>query len=211
MKINYRINIIGVGPYSLVIADMAEACGYEIDGFYHYNNDRNGEIYNGIKIVSSVDELFEKNIDGLNFALSMGDNSIRLSTAEKIIKMGGVVPSLIHPSVEVSPSATIEAGVILKRNVSIQAASFVGRYSVVCDNSCICHHAVVEEGCFIAGMAVVGAFTKIEKGVFIGQGAIIASGKVPLIGEFAKIGAGSVVVNSIEAYSVVAGNPARRI
>lgn len=44
------IYIIGVGPYSIVIAELAESCGYQVKGYYHYNNERNNEVYFGKKL-----------------------------------------------------------------------------------------------------------------------------------------------------------------
>lgn len=49
----------------------------------------------------------------------------------------------------------------------------------------------------------------IQRGADIGVGAIILPGVV--IGEYAQVGAGSVVTKDVDARSVVAGNPARVI
>ena len=51
--------------------------------------------------------------------------------------------------------------------------------------------------------------TTIGKGAWIGDGAIILAGIT--IGEFAVIGAGSVVTHDVEPYCIYAGNPARLI
>lgn len=50
---------------------------------------------------------------------------------------------------------------------------------------------------------------KVRRGVLVGTGAIVL-GNIEL-GEGAKIGAGSVVLESVPAYTTVVGNPARRI
>lgn len=51
--------------------------------------------------------------------------------------------------------------------------------------------------------------TTIGTGVWIGSGAIIMPGVI--VGDHAVIGAGSVVTHNVNAYTVVAGNPARLI
>lgn len=208
---NKEIFIIGVGPYSIVIAELAEMCGYIVKGYYHYNEDRNGELYYRKKVISSVPQLMRQSLDGMCFALSMGDNSIRLELANEIRNKGGEVPSIIHPSVEISNSASLDEGVILKRNVSIQADSRIGRDSIICDNTTICHHTEISEGTFIAGSCIVGAYTRVLKKAFIGQGAIIPSGKVKLVGSNSTIGAGSVVIKNVLDREVVAGNPAKHL
>ncbi len=48
---------------------------------------------------------------------------------------------------------------------------------------------------------------KIEDGVWIGMGAIILAGVV--IGKKSIVAAGSVVINDVPPYSIVAGNPAK--
>nr|WP_163503658.1 transferase [Halomonas socia] len=205
------IYVVGVGPYTAVIIELAQTCGYEVRGLYHYNDERDGELFHGFEILSSIGSLLatKSGAQGKKFALSMGNNQVRIETAGNILRNGGVIPSLIHPLAEVSPSATIEEGVILKRNVAVQAKATIRRFSIVCDNSLVCHHSTINEGGFIAGLCVVGAYLTLGKGVFIGQGAIVPSGKASVIGCFSSVGAGSVVIKDVAEYEVVAGNPAR--
>lgn len=51
--------------------------------------------------------------------------------------------------------------------------------------------------------------TKICKGAWIGAMSIILPGVT--VGEYAVVGAGSVVTHNVEPYTIVAGNPARFI
>lgn len=51
--------------------------------------------------------------------------------------------------------------------------------------------------------------TKLAKGVTVGANAVIICGV--RLAEYAMVGAGSVVTKSVEAYSLVVGNPARHI
>lgn len=208
---NKNIYVIGVGPYSIVMAELAEVCGYSVKGYYHFNSSRNGEEYFGKSIISSTSELLSNKIKDKNFLLSMGDNKIRLDLAKKLRDKGANVPSIIHPTVELSPTATIKQGVILKRNVSIQSVVKIARDTIIADNTVVCHHSTIGKGCLIAGACIVGAYTKIKSKVFIGQGVIIPSGKVQKIKKSAKIGAGSVVLKNVEAYQVVVGNPAKHL
>lgn len=65
--------------------DLANACGYEVVGLYHYNNERTGQIDHGYRILGSFDDLFEQDIQDKKFLLTMGDMNIRKSLSDKII------------------------------------------------------------------------------------------------------------------------------
>lgn len=208
---NKEIYVIGVGPYTAVIIELAEICGYNVSGLYHFDDSMNGDTFHGIEVISSIEEAFEKGIENKSFSLSMGDNNIRTSLSKRIFEKNGFIPNLIHPTVEISKSATIGQGIILKRNVSIQALSVVNDFTIICDNSTICHHSTIGTGSFIAGSVIIGAYTHVGDFAFFGQGAIVPSGKAKNIGNSSIIGAGSNVIKPVDDFEVVAGNPAKRI
>jgi UDP-3-O-[3-hydroxymyristoyl] glucosamine N-acyltransferase len=207
------IYALGIGHNTPVFIDLAESCGYVVGGLYHYNGDRTGQIDHGFKIIGSFNDLLSKgNLDGMNFLLTMGDNERRTNLSERIINMGGKVPTLIHPMAVISRFSKISSvGVYISPFTYIQADSSVDSFTVLLSHVNISHSTHIGKSCFIAGMAVVGAYTNVEDYVFIGQGALSISGKVNSIGKFAYIGARSLITRDIPAYSVVAGSPARII
>jgi acetyltransferase-like isoleucine patch superfamily enzyme len=113
--------------------------------------------------------------------------------------------------------------------VEIQKNAKVGNRCKISSHTFICEGVVVEDNVFIghgvtfindsyprattaAGELQTEADWKVEptvvrKGASIGSGATILSNTS--IGENAIVGAGSVVTRSVEANSVVAGNPAK--
>ena len=103
-----EIYALGVGHNTPVLLELAENCGYKIKGLYHYNENRTGEFEHGFEILGSFDDLFSKgSLNGMSFLLTMGDNEIRTNLSEKIISLGGRVPSLIHPMSVISRFAKI--------------------------------------------------------------------------------------------------------
>lgn len=206
-----ELSVLGVGPYTAVVIELANICGFDVKSLYHYDSSRNNEVFHGVEIVGSFDDLLSSDLSGQNFSLSMGSNTVRSKLFQDIRSIGGYFPSLIHPQVEISPSAHVGEGVILKRNVAIQACAVIGDNVVICDNTLICHHSCIDQDAFIAGGVVVGAYTHIENAVFIGQNATIPSGKVKSIGSRSIIGAGSVVITDVLKDCTVAGVPARYI
>ena len=86
---NKQIYALGVGHNTPVFIDLAEQCGYEVIGLYHYNAERTNEVDHGYKILGSFDDLFaSKDLSNMNFVLTMGNNDIRAELTNKILKFG---------------------------------------------------------------------------------------------------------------------------
>lgn len=208
-----KIYALGVGHNTPVFIDLALDCGYEVVGLYHYNNDRTGESDHGYEILGSFEDLFsKKSLKGQNFLLTMGDSKIRTGLSKKIIDKGGVVPTLIHPTSVISKFANIsDVGVYISAFSFVQADSSVGENTVILSHVNISHTTHIGKGCFVAGGAIIGAYTKMEDNVFVGQGALSISGKVSIIGQGAYVGARSLLTKDVPANTVVAGIPAKVI
>jgi UDP-perosamine 4-acetyltransferase len=211
MESDMEIYICGIGHNTPVYIDLVEAIGYHIAGLYHYDDTRTGEIDHGYKILGSFDDLFRQGLNGKNFALSMGDNTIRAALYKRIVENGGNVPTLIHPSAQISRFAKLGNGVVFHMNVIVHPDVTIGDNSVVSFGSSVSHSSTVGSHCYIAANVLVGAFSNIADNVFIGLGATIVSGKVASIGANAIVGAGACVINSVPENTVVAGVPAREI
>lgn len=204
------IYILGVGNNTGVYMDLVESCGYRIAGLIHYNQDRVGEEYMGEMISMSNDDLFEQeSLQGMNFALSMGNNRIRRKIAQKIRDNGGRLPTLIHPTAVVSTRAIINEGVVVHANSVVQASTSIGQDSVLSYNVSLTHSSNLGCGVYLAAGSNIGAYVQINDFVLVGQGAIIVSAKVDTIGTNSTIGAGSVVVNNIPDNVIVKGQPAK--
>lgn len=207
-----KVYLLGIGHNTPVFIDLAEHCGYEVAGLYHYNADRTGETEHGFEIMGSFDDLYQReNLNSMTFLLTMGDNAIRMEVARKLRNKGGQVPSLLHPTAVISRFAQIKEGVCISAFSYIQADSLIDQDTIILSGVNISHNNTIGKGCFIAGGATLGAYTTVGDGVFIGQGALTVSSKVKNIGDNAYIGAGSLVTKSIQANDRVAGRPAKSI
>lgn len=206
-----EIYALGVGHNTPVFIDLAEACGYTIKGLYHYNNERNGQIDHNFEIIGSFDELFAQgDLKGKNFLLTMGDNKIRTTLSEKILALGGKVPTLIHPTAIISRFAKISGiGVYINPFAYVQADSEIGSNTIILSGVNISHTNHIGKSCFIAGGATIGAYTTVGDFVFVGQGALSISGKVKTIGQYAYIGARSLITHDVLPHSIIAGSPAK--
>lgn len=208
-----EIYALGIGHNTPVILDLAIGCGYTIAGLYHYNDERTGEIDHGFNILGSFDDLWNKeSLEGMNFLLTIGDLDVRERLAGKILSIGGKLPTLVHPTAVISTFAEIsDIGVCIFPFVFVQSDSIVEANTVILSHVNISHNTKISKNCFIAGSAVVGAYTEVEEHVFIGQGALTISGKSNIIGHHSFVGAGALVTKPVEPYTIVAGFPAKVI
>ncbi len=112
----------------------------------------------------------------------------------------------IGQNVVVSPEVILGNNVKVQNNVSIYTG-------VICEDDVFLGPSMVFTNVINPRSGVNRkdqyAKTIVRKGVSIGANATIVCGKE--IGEYAFIGAGSVVTKEIPAYALVVGNPARQI
>lgn len=208
---NRQLYALGVGHNTPVFIDIAESCGFEVVGLYHYNDERTGEFEHGFKILGSFSDLFsEKDLSNRFFLLTMGDNERRAELTEKILEKGGSIPSLVHPTAVISRFAEVSPiGVYIGAFTHIQADTVIGLGTVILSGVNISHTNRIGKYCFIAGGATIGAYTIMEDFVFVGQGALSISAKVGVIGTHAYIGARAILTKEVESFSVVMGCPAK--
>ena len=205
-----EIYLIGVGNYTEVIIELAQDCGYEVKGLYHYNNDRTGEKVMGIPIVDCTHNLYAQNIKKKAFAVTMGDNKVRSEIANKIRSLGGLTPTLIHPKAIVSRSAEIGEGCFIHLNVKISTKCKLGNDCVIDFNSLVAHHAVLGNACYLSSIAMVGSYCVIGERVLFGMNALILPLRLTL-GSDCIVGGKANVTKSFPNNCVLVGNPAKKI
>ncbi|GBU28559.1 hexapeptide transferase [Treponema sp. R8-4-B8] len=110
----------------------------------------------------------------------------------------------IGQNVNISSRAIIGDGVKIQNNVSVYDDVII-EDNVFCGPSCVFTN-VINPRAFVERKHEYKK-TVVKKGASIGANATIVCGVT--IGEYALIGAGSVVTKDVPAYALVYGNPAR--
>ncbi|TYB80256.1 acetyltransferase [Bizionia gelidisalsuginis] len=202
------IYLIGVGNYTEVIIELAEDCGYDVKGLYHYNNERIGELVLGVPIIGCTEEVYKEDISNLNFAVTMGENKLRCQIAEKLRLLGANTPNLIHPNAFISPSAVIGEGCFIHLNAKISTNCTLGNDCVIDFNSLVAHHARLDNGCYLSSLSMVGSYCKLGKRVLLGMNALVIPLKL-ILGDDCIVGAKANVTKSFPDNTVLIGNPAK--
>lgn len=119
--------------------------------------------------------------------------------------------SIIGSNCIISKNVYIDTGVIIGNNVKIQNNVNVYKGVTVADNVFLGPNMTFTNDfyprAFNGNWEVVN--TDVKKGVSIGANATIRCGVV--IGEYAMVGAGSVVTKNVDPYALVIGNPASKV
>ena len=127
-------------------------------------------------------------------------------------------------------NTNIQAGAVIGKSCNVCDGSFVEKGAVVGNHCTIKHYVSIFDGVTIEDDVFIGsniAFindrfprsnrkdqwllekTLVKKGATIGTNAVILCGLT--IGSYAFVGAGSVVTKSVDDYTIVVGNPARKV
>ena len=207
---NKSVYIIGAGTYGEVMWELAVLNGYEVKGYYDEDESKLNNMIMGTKVIGKFSDLPEADIKNNNYIVAIGNNDIRYNIMSRINALGGMTPTLIHPSAVISKSAKIGKGVYIQANAHIWTKVNVSDYCVISPNVVVAHHSSLGKACLVSTLSAVGASINVEDFVFIGMGATIVTG-VTSIGKNSIIGAGAVVLKDVEENSVYAGVPAKKI
>jgi acetyltransferase-like isoleucine patch superfamily enzyme len=134
--------------------------------------------------------------------------------------------TLIHPTADISPDATIGEGTKIWHEAQVREGARVGRECVLGKGVYVDHHVVVGDRCKVQNRASVFHGVTLEDGVFVGPHAVLANDTFPraitpdgslkseddwqvepiLVRHGASIGAGAVVLpgSTVGAWALVA-------
>lgn len=141
------------------------------------------------------------------YVLAVGASATRRRIAEDAGAAGVGWLSLLHPTVQVGTSVTVDDGVIVASGVHLMCNVRLGRH-VHCNVGCVVSH-----DCRIGEFVTLSPGVLLNGGVQIGEGAFLGSGAIVLpgrrVGAGASIAAGAVVNTDVPDGATARGVPAR--
>jgi sugar O-acyltransferase (sialic acid O-acetyltransferase NeuD family) len=147
--------------------------------------------------------------DSLGFLVAIGgDRGEDRVKIQDYLKASGCIPLIAkHPTACVTDSAIIGAGSQILANSTVCVEAVIGPASIINTGAIVDHECRIGAGVHIGPGANLAGCVEVEDYSTIYTGAVI----LPRIriGKGAIVAAGAVVIESVPAYTVVAGNPAR--
>ncbi|MDC6366880.1 MULTISPECIES: acetyltransferase [Flavobacteriaceae] len=204
--------IIGAGTHGQIYASYLAEAGIEVVGFIDDNEALYGKSILNIPIVGTFEDLNRNKIKQLaqNVYCPIGNNRIREKYLSECKKMGYDIPSFFHHTSCIGPDTHMgEANYMLPGSI-VMPHTKIGDFFMVNMSSTIGHHVIIGNGVFMSSGVNVGANLELEDYVYVGIGATIMS-SIGKIGKDSLIGAGSVIIRSVEPNSTMVGNPGRAL
>ncbi|RLS76106.1 MAG: acetyltransferase [Planctomycetota bacterium] len=146
---------------------------------------------------------------GDRLLMAIGDPSAKLAVAEQLTARGGRFVSYIHPTAVLASDVQVGVGVIICPSVVICCNVRLGDFVLMNVGALAGHDSMIGDGCTLSPHADVTGQVVLERGVFLGCRAVILP-KIH-VGEFSRVGAGSVVISQVKPRVTMMGVPAKRI
>ncbi len=191
--------LFGASGHGKVIAEAAEASGWEISGFVDENP--------AIQSLLKYPVFREIPVNTEELVISIGDNFTRKRIAMQL----NAYPfkTIVHPFTSISPTSEIGKGTVILSGVSVNSGAKIGHHCILNTNSSIDHDCELGDFVHISPNAALAGDVKIGEGTHVGMSACVIQGVK--IGKWAVIGAGAVVIRDVPDFAVMVGNPAKQI
>lgn len=148
--------IIGAGNFAKDIERIAQLQGYD-DIAYLDDNKASAQCF---PVIGTMDEI-ESFVGRYNNAIvAIGNNLMRM---DYLKRLGGYqIPTLIHPSAQISKEAKLGIGCIVKASAVVNSNACVGNGVVLNDGAAIGQGCTVGDGCSFLPYASISNMAEIE-------------------------------------------------
>ncbi|MGP8246938.1 MAG: acetyltransferase [Bryobacteraceae bacterium] len=141
------------------------------------------------------------------FVCALGDPVRKLTLSRALVARGARFVTLVHPTAVVGERNQIGDGCILCPHSVVTTDATLGQFVTLNLGATVGHDAILGDGCILNPHADVNGNVHVGEGVLMGTQAVALPGVQ--IGDYAKVGAGAVVVSSVAAGTTVVGVPAK--
>lgn len=148
--------ILGAGGFGQMVKETAIQLGYEEIVFLD-------DAAFGQDVVGKCCDYMAKYGEYKMAVAAFGNNHTRLFWTDKLLEAGYDVPSIVHPSAIVSPSAVLGPGCFIMQRAVVNTHTHVDRAALVNSGAVVDHDSVVCAGAHVGLGSVVKANCTIEQ------------------------------------------------
>ena len=206
--------IIGAGGFGREVFSIIEAlevsgslphpAGFIDDAPSASDLERVGAL--GSRVVGSVDDLIRRT-EPFSAVLAIGSASARRAIAAHLSRSPVTYPVLVHPDATVGFKVRLAEGVVVAAGVRLSTNIQVGRHVHIDQNAVVGHDSTLGEFSRLSPQVCISGSVTVASGAFIGAAAVVLPGLH--IGDFARVGAGAVVTQTVARGITVKGIPAK--
>ena len=141
--------------------------------------------------------------------VAIGNAAVRLQWLPRLAAAGYELPTVIHPTAWLSPSAQLGVGSVVFAQAAIQAQAVIGSGAILNTGCSVDHDAQLSKGVHVCPGAHLAGEVQVGERSWIGIGASVI--QQISIGDDVTVGAGAVVVRDLPNGVTAVGVPARVI
>lgn len=169
-----RLIILGAGGYGRTVADVAAQTGWydEIRFLDDHSNAPN--------VMSSCCDFTQMIDDETAFYPAFGNNEVRMGWLHRLMESGCNIPTIIHPTSYVSPTARVMLGTVILPHAIVNTDCEIKAGCIVNCGAIIDHGCVLEEGVHVCLGAIVKAENRIPHCMKIEAGEVVQNRTYPL-------------------------------
>jgi sugar O-acyltransferase (sialic acid O-acetyltransferase NeuD family) len=200
-----KIGIIGYGAFGRQIESfLVEEQGKgALEVFYFDDQFHNAGGENAYPFNAFLDSRFRH----LSFYIGLGYKhlAVRKKICDQLLNEGLQLPSFVHRTTYVNPTAKVGYGVYIYPMCNIDQEVELEVGTMLNNSVIISHNGLVDACTFIAPGVTIAGNVRIGKYCFIGAGSVIAN--TVTIADNAKVGLGSTITRNVGENACVIGNP----
>lgn len=206
-----RLVIIGAGGHARETLDVVEAINavspvVEVVGLVATGDPGPELARRDARFLGAPDVLAGLPSD-IEAVIAIGDGATRRRLDAALLASGRLSAVLVHPLASVGSDDRLGPGVVMAAGARVTTNVTLGRHVHLNVNAVVSHDCVIGDYVTLSpGVHLTGSVV-VDDDVFFGTGAIVTPGR--RIGRGAVVGAGSVVLDDVEAGARVSGAPAR--
>lgn len=208
-----KIAIIGAGGFgretALYIQDINKITDkWELVGFIDDNPHIDASLLE-FPVLGSIESAFKMYNDALQVVCAVGSPAVKYKLVQRAKQAGFKFFNVIHPTAYIASNVSLGNGNIIAPYTMLTSNVAVGNHVGINPQCGIGHDVVIKDYCTLYWNVNLSGNVVLEEGCELGTKTTIIQGKS--VGQWARTGAGSVVIDHIPQNCTAVGVPARPV